>query len=68
MVEIYSALIYYLFVRIAIALAAQQSSRSIHAFSFERSHKLVRGFMLSHFHLFFAPSALLLLLLSISLP
>ncbi len=56
MVEIYSALIFYLFVRIVIALAAKKSGRSIHEFSFERSHKLIRGFMLSHFHLFLQPS------------
>lgn len=56
MIEIYSALIYYLFVRIVIALAAQKTARSIHEFSFERSHKLIRGFMLSHFHRFLYPS------------
>ena len=52
MIEIYSALIYYLLVRIVIALAAQKTNRSIHEFSFERSHKLIHGFMKSHFHLF----------------
>jgi len=49
MVEIYSALIFYLLTRIIIALAAQKTGRSIHEFSFERSHKLIRGFLLSHF-------------------
>lgn len=52
MIEIYSALIFYLLTRIVIALAAQQSGRSIHEFSFERSYKLTQGFLLPHFHLF----------------
>ena len=56
MVEIYSALIFYLLTRIIIALAAQKTGRSIHEFSFERSHKLIRGFLLSHFHLFLQAS------------
>lgn len=56
MIEIYSALILYLLTRIVIALAAQKTGRSIHAFSFERAHKLIRGFMLTHFHLFLQPS------------
>ena len=30
--------------------------RSIHEFSFERAHKLIRGFMLTNFHLFLQPS------------
>ena len=56
MIEIYSALIFYLLTRIVIALAAQKTGRSIHEFSFERSHKLIRGFLLSHFHLFLQAS------------
>ena len=56
MIEIYSALIFYLLTRIVIALAAKKTGRSIHEFSFERSHKLIRGFMLSHFHLFLQAS------------
>lgn len=56
MIEIYSALIFYLLTRIVIALAAQKSGRAIHEFSFERAHKLIRGFLLSHFHRFLAPS------------
>ena len=56
MIEIYSALILYLLIRIVIALAAKKTGRSIHEFSFERSHKLIRGFMLTHFHLFLQPS------------
>lgn len=58
MIEIYSALIFYLFTRIIIALAAQKTGRSIHEFSFERAHKLIRGFLLSHFHQFLQPSLL----------
>ena len=56
MIEIYSALIFYLLTRIIIALAAKQTGRSIHEFSFERAHKLIRGFLLSHFHQFLQPS------------
>ena len=56
MIEIYSLLIFYLLTRIVIAPAAQKIGRSIHEFSFERSHKLIRGFMLSHFHLFLQAS------------
>jgi len=58
MIEIYSALIFYLFTRIIIALAAQKTGRSIHEFSFERAHKLIRSFLLSHFHQFLQPSLL----------
>jgi hypothetical protein len=58
MIEIYSALIFYLFTRIIIALAAKKTGRSIHEFSFERAHKLIRGFLLSHFHQFLQPSLL----------
>ena len=58
MIEIYSALIFYLLTRIVIALAAKKTGRSIHEFSFERAHKLIRGFMLSHFHQFLQPSLL----------
>lgn len=56
MIEIYSALIFYLLTRIIIALAAQKTGRSIHEFSFERAHKLVRGALLSHFYQFLQPS------------
>jgi len=52
MIEIYSALIFYLLTRIVIALAAQQTDRSIYEFSFERAYKLIQGFILTHFHLF----------------
>lgn len=56
MIEIYSALIFYLLTRIIIALAAKQTGRSIQAFSFERAHKLIRGFLLSHFHQVLQPT------------
>jgi len=56
MIEIYSALILYLLIRIVIALAAEKTGRSIHEFSFERSYKLIHGFMLTHFQLFLQPS------------
>lgn len=56
MIEIYSALILYLLTRIVIALAARKTQRTLHEFSFERAHKLIRGFMLTHFHLFLRPS------------
>lgn len=56
MIEIYSALIFYLLVRIIMALAAQKTGKSIYELSFERSYKLVQGFMLSHFHHFLEPS------------
>ena len=56
MIEIYSALIFYLLVRIIIALAAQKTETSIYTFSFERSYKLIQGFLLSHFHRFLEPS------------
>lgn len=56
MVEIYSALIFYLLVRIIMALAAQKTGKSTYELSFECSYKLVQGFMLSHFHRFLEPS------------
>ena len=56
MIEIYSALIFYLLVRIIMALAAQKTGKSIYELSFECSYKLVQGFMLSHFHRFLEPS------------
>ena len=56
MIEIYSALIFYLLTRIVIALAAKKTGRSLHEFSFERSQKLIRGFLYAHFHRFLLPS------------
>jgi hypothetical protein len=52
MIEIYSALIFHLLTLILIALAAQKNKRSIHEFSFERSFKVVQGFLLVHFQRF----------------
>ena len=48
MVEIYSALIFYLLTQIVIALAAQKTGRSMEAFSFQHSFHLVRAFLLTH--------------------
>jgi len=48
MVEIYSALIFYVLTQIVIALAAQKTGRSIEAFSFQHSFHLVRAFLLTH--------------------
>ena len=56
MIEIYSALIFYLLIRIIMALAAQKTGKSIYEFSFEGSCKLIEGFLLSHFHRFLEPS------------
>ena len=56
MIEIYAALIFHLLTRIIIALAAQKTDLSIHAFSFERSAKLIKGFLLANIRLFFRQS------------
>ena len=48
MVEIYSALIFYLLTQIVIALAAQKIGKTIEEFSFQRSFQLVRAFLLTH--------------------
>ncbi len=56
MIEIYAALIFHLLTRIVIAFAAQKTGQSIHHFSFERSSKLVKGFLLANIHLFFRKS------------
>ncbi len=56
MIEIYAALIFHLLTRIIIALAAQKTDLSIHAFSFERSAKLIKGFLLANIQLFFRQS------------
>lgn len=52
MIEIYSALIFHLFTLILIALAAQNTGRSIHEFSFERTFKIVKGFLATHLYRF----------------
>ena len=56
MIEIYAALIFHLLTRIIIALAAQKTGLSIHQFSFERSAKLIKGFLLSNMQAFFRKS------------
>ena len=56
MIEIYAALIFHLLTRIVIALAAQKTGQSIHQFSFERSAKLIKGFLVANIHLFFRKS------------
>jgi len=60
MIEIYAALIFHLLTRIVIALAAQKTGQSIHQFSFERSAKLIKGFLLSNMQAFFHRSLHLL--------
>jgi len=49
MIEIYSALILHVLTQIIIALAAQQQGVSIHDFSFQRSFKVIKGFLLANF-------------------
>ena len=56
MIEIYSALIFHLLTRILIALAAHKTGQSIHQFSFERSAKLIKGFLLPNMQAFFQKS------------
>ena len=60
MIEIYAALIFHLLTRIVIALAAHKTGQSIHHFSFERSAKLIKGFVLSNMQAFFHKSLSLL--------
>ena len=48
MIEIYSALILHVLTQIIIALAARQQGVSIHEFSFQRSFKLIKGFLLAN--------------------
>ena len=48
MVEIYSALIFYLLTQIAMSLAAEKTGESIEAFSFGRSFQIVRAFLLTN--------------------
>lgn len=56
MIEIYAALIFHILTQIVIALAAQKVNQPIQQFSFERSFKLVKGFLLSNIQLFFQKS------------
>jgi ligand-binding sensor domain-containing protein len=48
MVEIYSALIFYLLTQIAISLAAEKTGESISAFSSGRSFQVARAFLLTN--------------------
>jgi hypothetical protein len=48
MVEIYSALIFYLLTQIVIRLAAQKTGTPVERFSFQRSFQFVRAFLLTH--------------------
>lgn len=48
MVEIDSALIFYLLTQIVIRLAAQKTGEPVERFSFQRSFQLVRAFLLTH--------------------
>jgi hypothetical protein len=48
MVEIYSALIFYLLTQIVIGLAARKTGKPIESFSFQRSFQLVRAFLMTH--------------------
>jgi hypothetical protein len=53
MVEIYSALIFYLLTRIVIALSCQQTGLSLTSYSFKRSAELVKAFITTHIAQFF---------------
>jgi IS4 transposase len=53
MVEIYSALIFYLLTRIVIALSSQQTGSSLTSYSFKRSAELVKAFITTHIAQFF---------------
>ncbi len=48
MIEIYSALILHVLTQVIIAFAAQQQDVSIHEFSFQRSFKVIKGFLLAN--------------------
>lgn len=53
MVEIYSALIFYLLTRIVIALSSQQTGLSLTSYSFKRSAELIKAFITTHIAQFF---------------
>lgn len=53
MVEIYSALIFYLLTRIVIALSSQQTGFSLASYSFKRSAEVVKAFFTTHIPQFF---------------
>jgi len=53
MVEIYSALIFYLLTRIVIALSSQQTGSPLTSYSFKRSAEVVKAFLTTHIAQFF---------------
>lgn len=53
MIEIYSALIFYLLTRIVIALSSQQTGLPLTSYSFKRSADLVKAFITTHIAQFF---------------
>lgn len=53
MVEIYSALIFYLLTRIVIALSSQQTGFRLTSYSFKRSAEVVKAFLTTHIAQFF---------------
>jgi hypothetical protein len=53
MVEIYSALIFYLLTRIVIAVSSQQTGLPLTSYSFKRSAELVKAFITTHIAQFF---------------
>ena len=48
MVEVYSALIFYLLTRIVIALSSQQTGCPLTSYSFKRSAELIKAFLTTH--------------------
>jgi hypothetical protein len=48
MIEIYSALIFYLLTRIVIALSSQQTGCPLTSYSFKRSAELIKAFLTTH--------------------
>ena len=48
MVEIYSALIFYLLTRVVIALSSQQTGSPLTSYSFKRSAEVVKAFLTTH--------------------
>jgi len=53
MIEIYSALIFYLLTRIVIALSSQQTGLALTSYSFKRSAEVVKAFLITHIAQFF---------------
>ena len=54
MVEIYSALIFYLLTRVVIALSSQQTGFPLTSYSFKRSAEIIKAFLTTHIAQFFA--------------